>query len=89
MRQMAQTTTGKAASAAVLVVSVCLLVMGSRQKIKAYETNTDEFGLQTWTPVTGRQLVEDATFGGVVRKDNRLFSTYDRLKPRGKVACPT
>ena len=86
---MAHGRTKKAVAAVVLVLSVCMLAMGTRQKIKAYETGADEFGLQTWTPVTGRQLVEDATFGGVTRKDDRLFSTYDRLKPRGKVACPT
>lgn len=86
---MAQSRKNRVVAATVLIVSVCMLVFGARQKVKAYDADVDEFGLQTWTPVTGRKLVEDATFGGVVRKDGRLFSTYDRLKPRGKQACLT
>ena len=39
--------------------------------------------------ITEYQLVEDATFAGVRRIRGRLFSTYDRSKPRGKRLCPT
>ncbi len=35
------------------------------------------------------ELTEDATFSGVRRLFGRLYSTYDRSKPRGKRLCPT
>ena len=35
------------------------------------------------------KLVEDATFSGVEAIDGILYSTYDRTKKQGKVACPT
>jgi hypothetical protein len=40
-------------------------------------------------PMLDYQLVENATFTGVVRKEGRLYYTYDPTKPRGKRSCPT
>ena len=34
-------------------------------------------------------LLIDATFSGVVRRDGRLFSTYDRSAPPQRRECPT
>jgi len=34
-------------------------------------------------------LLMDATFSGVVRRDGRLFSTYDRSAPPQRRECPT
>ncbi len=36
-----------------------------------------------------RQLVENTTFTGVVRKEDKLYLTYDASQKRGKRACPT
>lgn len=51
-------------------------------------------GRRTRTPrmetVTELQLIEDATFSGVVRREGLLESTYDRTRPQlGKQSCPT
>jgi len=34
-------------------------------------------------------MVIDATFGGVVRRRGKLFTTYDRFAPPVKPLCPT
>jgi hypothetical protein len=34
-------------------------------------------------------LVENTTFTGVVRKEDKLFLTYDASQKRGKRGCPT
>jgi hypothetical protein len=39
--------------------------------------------------VAERQLVIDATFTGVLLKDGKLMTQYDRTKPGGRRACPT
>ncbi len=39
--------------------------------------------------ISEAQLVIDATFTGVLRKGDRLFTQYDRSKPGGRRACPT
>lgn len=39
--------------------------------------------------ITEAQLVIDATFTGVLRKGDTLFTQYDRSKPGGRRACPT
>ena len=36
-----------------------------------------------------RQLVENTTFTGVVRKEDKLWFTYDPSAKRGKRSCPT
>lgn len=78
------------ATAIVLVVlAVTLVAVGRTRKERVYELGTDEFGLQTFIRVSGPQLVEDATFGGVIRKDGKLYSAYNRLGTAGKRACPT
>jgi len=55
--------------------------------------NADEIaGLLGFAPfetISEVQLVVDATFTGVVRRDGGLYSTYDRSQPQGKRACPT
>lgn len=79
----------KIIAAAGVVVALVLLVLGSIRTHKVYESDTEEFGLLTFYRISEFQMVEDATFHGVAREEDRLYSTYDRSQPRGKSACPT
>jgi hypothetical protein len=72
-----------------LAVAMSLVVIGAVISHKAYDPGTEEFGIVAFTRISDRQLVEDATFSGVLRKGDRLYSTYDRAVPKGKRACPT
>jgi len=76
------------AGIALLVVAV-LLAIGLVRSHKIYDKSTEEFGIQAFTKISEASLVEDATFSGVVRQGERLYSTYDRALPKGKRACPT
>ena len=73
----------------VLAVAMSLVIIGTVRSHKAYDAETEEFGIVAFTRISDRQLVEDATFSGVLRKGDRLYSTYDRAVPKGKRACPT
>ncbi len=74
----------------VLILALVFLLAGMRRSVKAYEPGTDEFGILAYQQVPERVLVEDATFGGITRKNGRVYSTYDRSAPKqGKRACPT
>ncbi len=73
-----------------LILAVGLFLVGSRRAHKAYDADSGGFGILTYHRISERQLVEDATFSGVMPKDGRLVSTYDRSAPKlGKRACPT
>lgn len=77
---------------ALLLAAIALLVYGVRLTRKVYEDDevAAEFGIYTFEHVPERNLVIDATFSGCVKKDGKLFTTYDRSEPlRGKRACPT
>ena len=74
---------------AILAVALGLLLAGVLRSYKVYEAGTDEFGMEMFYRVGDRELVEDATFRGVIRDDGTLYTTYDRLAPRGKSSCPT
>ena len=75
---------------AMLILAVALFLIGARRTHKAYDTDMAGFGILTYQRISERQLVEDATFSGVMPKDGRLVSTYDRSLPKlGKRACPT
>ena len=84
-------TSGKEKITAFLVLFAALafLVIGAILSHKIYNTDTDDFGMLTYRRISEQQIVIDATFHGVDRRDGRLFTTYDRSKPRGKLACPT
>ena len=76
----------------VLFVLACtFLAAGAVLKHKVYDDDemSRQFGLFTFRTISEVQLTVDATFSGTVRKDDKLFSTYDRSAPRGKKACPT
>jgi len=79
----------KVIAAAVLIIALALLLAGSIRTHKVYESDTEEFGLLTFYRINEFHMVVDATFHGVAREDDRLYSTYDRSQPRGKSACPT
>lgn len=55
------------------------------------ESQPDEpsFPKLTALSISDSQLVENATFTGVIRSDHLLYFTYDPTKPRGRQACPT
>jgi hypothetical protein len=75
-----------------LVLAVLFLVLGAVRTYKVYDNDDNDFaafGVLTFNKVSDRHLVEDATFSGVVWKGDKLYSTYDRMQPRGKKACPT
>jgi hypothetical protein len=86
-----KSTKGKVKIAAFLVlfVSLAFLIIGAILTHKIYDTDTDDFGILTFRRISERQIVIDATFHGVDRREGKLFTTYDRSKPRGKLACPT
>lgn len=77
------------AAAALGLAALALLGMGVLRTHKVYDPTTEEFGIAAFNRVSDRDLVVDATFGGVRRDADRLYSTYDRSLPRGKSACPT
>lgn len=79
----------KALSFGVLLAAVGMLFMGGQKEHKVFDDKEDEFGMPLYRRITEKQLVMDATFSGVVRKKDKLYSTYDRSKPAGKRACPT
>ncbi len=72
-----------------LLAAVAMLCIGGFRRHKVYDADAAEFGIAAFDRITDRQLVEDATFGGVARQEGRLYSTYDRTVERGKKACPT
>ena len=73
----------------VLIAAVILVAAGAGRRHRVYEAVPDEFGLRIFHRVNEAGLIEDSTFGGVVRRDGRLLTTYDRAAPRGKRSCPT
>ena len=80
----------KAFAITALIVALALLVVGTvRVQHKVYDADAEEIGLVAFHNISYRQLVIDATFGGVARRAYKLYSTYDRAQPRGKRACPT
>lgn len=72
-----------------LLVAVAFLIIGNLRVHKVYDADTEQFGIQAFHKISERQLVEDATFSGVLRKGLKLYSTYDRSQAGGKRACPT
>ena len=75
---------------ALLILAVGLFLIGARRSHKAYDADLAGFGIMTYQRISERQLVEDATFSGVMPEGGRLVSTYDRAAPKlGKRACPT
>ena len=73
----------------VLVAALAFLVVGNVRVHKVYDAEAEEWGLVAFVKISERELIEDATFTGVVRKAEKLYSTYDRTQPRGKRLCPT
>ena len=72
-----------------LIGALALLIVANVQVHKVYDADAEEWGLVAFVKISERELVEDATFTGVVRRADKLYSTYDRAAPRGKRRCPT
>jgi hypothetical protein len=74
-----------------IILSASLLAVAGMRTLPVYEKDLppDEFAY--YQPVPEFELVEDATFAGVIRSEQtgRLITTYDRSKPRARAACPT
>ncbi|MBX7256242.1 MAG: hypothetical protein K1Y02_07755 [Candidatus Hydrogenedentes bacterium] len=74
---------------AVVVLALALLVFGTVHTHQVFDPTVEEFGMVAFMKLPDWQMVIDSTFGGVTRKDGKLYSTYDRAESRGKRACPT
>jgi hypothetical protein len=81
----------KIIAASLLLASAALFFAGLTFKRRVYDQDDQfkQFGLLTFTRVSDAAMCADATFTGVVRKEGKLYSTYNRMAPRGKKACPT
>ncbi|MCC6490149.1 MAG: hypothetical protein IT364_21875 [Candidatus Hydrogenedentes bacterium] len=73
----------------IVLAAVVLVVIGVFRSHKVYDPATEQFGIVAFTRESDKDLVVDATFAGVRREGDRLYTTYDRSQPRGKQACPT
>ncbi len=76
-------------SSILLVVAIGLLAMGFVHTHKVYDQDTESFGIVSFVRISEANMIVDATFSGVTRREDRLYSTYDRTETRGKRACPT
>ncbi len=85
-------------SLAVLIIAVVMIITGMNRTHKVYnQKDSGAFegfnllgNLEIHRKISEKQLIIDATFGGVERGDEgKLYSTYDRSKPVGKRKCPT
>ncbi|MEW6072874.1 MAG: hypothetical protein AB1726_09835 [Planctomycetota bacterium] len=81
-------------AALLLAGSAAMIVIGSSRTRQIRVENADELaelmaGIAPYEEIGERELLIDATFTGVVRRDGFLYSTYDRSQPLGKRACPT
>ena len=77
-----------------LAASIALIDAGRLEAHEVCLHNAAEdyefLGFYAFEVVSELDLLVDSTFSGVVRKDGRLWSTYDRSVPAtGKRACPT
>ncbi len=79
----------KVLAACVLIAALALILISSARVYKVYDADADDWGMRTFHKIGERDLVEDATFTGVIRKGAELLSTYDRTKPKVKRLCPT
>jgi len=79
----------KSLAVTLLAVALALLIAGSVRSYKIYDKDNEDFGILTFHRVTDRMLVIDATFHGVDRTGERLYTTYDRSQKQGKRPCPT
>lgn len=79
----------KVITGALLVIALLLLIGAGLRSYKVLDPEADSFGIPTFLRVSEPRLTVDATFHGVDRRDGHLYTTYDRLAPAGKRACPT
>ena len=79
----------KVLAACVLLAALALILISGARVYKVYDADADDWGIRTFHKIGERDLVEDATFTGVIRESGDLFSTYDRTIPRVKRLCPT
>jgi len=71
--------------------AIALIVVGAMRTREVMEFDEIAAEAEIFIPetISEKDLVIDATFSGVVRRNGMLLSTYDRSQPRGKQACPT
>lgn len=68
-----------------LFASLAAIVFGLTRSHKVYTREMDLF----FYKVSERRLVVDATFSGVIREGEKLYTTYDRSRDIGRRSCPT
>jgi len=79
-----------AMNAAILITGLVLIIVGiAAIKRPIYQPLTTGYGMLTYEQIGDQQMTIDATFGGITRRDGRLYSTYNRSQQRSKLACPT
>lgn len=69
----------------VLILALAFLAVGTLRTLKIHDIETDLF----FHEIPERQIVIDATFSGIVRKNGILYSAYDRSIKQGRQSCPT
>lgn len=68
-----------------LLLSLMFIAIGLLRTLKVHDLDTELF----YHRIPERQVVIDTTFSGIIRKNGKLYSTYDRSVKLGRQACPT
>lgn len=80
----------KTLTVALLALALVLIALGAARTHKVFDFDSAQYDEPSFTKVSDKALIIDATFSGVERREGKLYSTYDRSAPRaGKQACPT
>ena len=73
----------------ILILSIIILVAGYLQTYKVFDEEMNEFNIPVFYKVSEKELIIDSTFGGVTRKNSKLYTTYNRNIKQSKRPCPT
>lgn len=76
-------------SALALLLATALLAFGTLYSRKIYDPDVEALGIAAFHRVPDRQAVIEGTFGGLTRREHKLYFTYDRSLSQGKRKCPT
>lgn len=76
-------------SVIILALGLGLVIFGLFNSRVVYTQEALEYGVDYYDEIKELHIIEDTTFDGIVKKDGKLYSTYDRSAKQGKRACPT
>ncbi len=79
----------KIVATVVVLAAGAMLVTAAVKKTRVYDRETEQYGLAAFSRVSDAQMVYNSTFSGIVRRDGKLYFTYDRARLSGKQTCPT